>query len=94
VGLFLTLITLPVSAPVGGVLWIAEQVAAAAEREYHDEEAIRLRLGELEQRFQAGELTEDDYEAESDELFERLLEARSFWARQDAEHTYEELPDA
>ena len=84
-GLFLTLLTLPVSGPVGGVLWVAEQVRAAAEREYYDEGALRLRLAEIEQRFEAGEITEDEFDAASDELFARLLEAREFWAEQDAE---------
>ncbi len=92
-GLFLSLLTLPVSGPVGGVLWVAEQVRAAAERDYHDEEAIRLGLAELEQRLEAGVLTEDEYEAASDDLFERLLEARDFWAQQNAE-PLEEVPDA
>jgi cytochrome c-type biogenesis protein CcmI len=84
-GLLLTLVTLPVSAPVGGALWIAEQVHAAAEREYYDEEAIRGQLEDLEERFAAGELVEDDYEAAADELLERLLEAHAFWADQQAE---------
>jgi cytochrome c-type biogenesis protein CcmI len=104
VGLFLSLVTLPVSGPVGGVLWVAEQVRAAAEREYFDEGAIRQRLADLEQQVEAGELAEDEFEAASDELFQRLLEAREFWARQEAAEpvrahaleatVVEEVPDA
>jgi hypothetical protein len=94
VGLLLSLLTLPVSGPVGGVAWIAEQVRAAAEREYYDEGAIRLGLAELEERYEAGELTEEEFEAASDELFSRLLEAREHWAGQQAGPDEEALPDA
>lgn len=84
-GLFLKLVTLPVSGPVGGVLWIADQVRGAAERELYDEEAIRQQLADLEEQYEGGELAEEEFDAASDELFQRLLEAREFWARQEAE---------
>lgn len=74
-GLLLKLLTLPVSGPVGGTLWVADQLLAAAEREYYDEGAIRHELQDLERRFEAGELSEDDYEAAADALVERLLVA-------------------
>lgn len=93
-GLFLTLITLPVSGPVGGTLWIAEQVRAAAEREYYDEAAIREELAALDERAAAGELDEEEYEAAADELFERLLETRAFWAEQEVEPVDEVRSDA
>jgi cytochrome c-type biogenesis protein CcmI len=93
-GLLVSLITLPVSAPVGGVVWIAEQVRAAAERDYYDETAIRGRLAELEERFDAGELDESEYEAAADELFQRLLEARELRAEQGVQGTDEERSDA
>jgi cytochrome c-type biogenesis protein CcmI len=93
-GLLFKLITLPVSGPVGGTMWIAEQVREAAEREYYDEGAIRGRLAELDERFAAGELAEEEYEAAADELFERLLEAHAFWAEQEDGPVDEERPDA
>ncbi|HEY8526907.1 MAG TPA: gas vesicle protein GvpG [Acidimicrobiales bacterium] len=74
-GLFLTLLTLPVSAPVGGTVWIADQLLAAAEREYYDEGAIRQELEDLDRRLAAGELSEADHEAAADALVERLLVA-------------------
>jgi cytochrome c-type biogenesis protein CcmI len=89
-GLFLKLITLPVSGPVGGTLWIADQVRQAAEREYYDEATIRGQLAELDERFAAGELAEDEYEAAADELLERILEAHTFWAEQEFEPVGEE----
>jgi Gas vesicle protein G len=83
VGLLLNLITLPVSGPVGATAWIAEQMQAVAEREYYDEAAIRQELLELEQRFDAGDLTEDEYEEAADELVERLLMAGELQAVRD-----------
>src|SRR5439155_21924405 len=42
-GLFTGLLTLPL-APVRGTVWIAEQLAAEAERELRDERSVRRRL--------------------------------------------------
>jgi cytochrome c-type biogenesis protein CcmI len=96
-GLFLNLLTLPVSGPVGGTIWIAEQVRAAAEREYYDEASIREQLLELEQRFQAGEIAEEEYEEVADELVERLLAAGELRDAPGGVEMYvaeEEQPDA
>jgi predicted phosphoribosyltransferase len=70
-GLLTGLLTLPL-APVRGTVWIAEQIAAQAERELGDETAIRRRLAEAEREFDLGALTQDEYEAIEDELLERL----------------------
>lgn len=84
-GLLLKLVTLPVSAPVGGVMWVAEQVRAAAEREFYDEATIREQLADVEQRFEAGEIAEAEYDDAVDELFRRLLEARELRGGQQPE---------
>ena len=70
-GLLTTLLTLPL-APLRGTIWIAEQLAAQAEREMNDGESIRRLLVEAEIAFETGELTEDEYEAVEDELLQRL----------------------
>jgi hypothetical protein len=70
-GLLSGLLTLPL-APVRGTVWIAEQIAAEAERELGDETALRRRLAEAELRFELGSLTVEEYEAIEDELLERI----------------------
>jgi hypothetical protein len=70
-GLLTGLITLPL-APVRGTVWIAEQLAAQAERELLGEKAFRARLAEAERAYDAGELTIEEYEALEDELLEQI----------------------
>ena len=74
-GLITGLLTLPL-APVRGTIWIAEQIAAEAERELGDESSIRRRLAEAERRYELGELSLEEYEAVEDTLLERLEHLR------------------
>jgi hypothetical protein len=70
-GILTGLVLLPL-APVRGTIWIAEQLAAQAERELDDETAVRRLLLEAEAALESGELTEAEYDAIEDELLERL----------------------
>ena len=74
-GLLSGLVTLPL-APVRGTVWIAEQIAAQAERELDDETTLRRRLAEAEREFDLGALSLVEYEAIEDDLLERLEVAR------------------
>jgi hypothetical protein len=65
------LLLLPL-APVRGTIWLAEKLAAYAEHELSDEQAIRALLLEAEAAVEAGELSEDDYDRIEDELLDRL----------------------
>jgi hypothetical protein len=73
VGLLTGLLTLPL-APVRGTVWIAEKLAAEAERELRDETSVRRQLAEAERRFELGVFSLEEYEALEDELLERLEE--------------------
>lgn len=75
-GLFTGLVLLPL-APVRGTIWIAEQLAAQAERELDQEVAVRRLLLEAEAALERGELTQDEYERVEDELLDRLEVARA-----------------
>jgi len=70
-GLLTGLLTLPL-APVRGTVWIAEQLAAEAERELRDERSLRRRLTEAERQFEIGAITPEEYESIEDELLARL----------------------
>ena len=72
-GLITGLLTLPL-APVRGTIWVAEQLAAEAERELREETSIRRRLADAERQFDLGALTAEEYEAIEDELLEQLEE--------------------
>ena len=72
-GLFTGLLTLPL-APVRGTIWVAEQLAAEAERKVRDERSVRRRLADAERQYELGLLTVEEYEAIEDELLEQLEE--------------------
>jgi ADP-ribose pyrophosphatase YjhB (NUDIX family) len=74
-GLISGLLTLPL-APVRGVAWIGEQVAAEAERETADETRVRRELARLELALELGQIGEDEFEEQEDLLLARLERAR------------------
>jgi hypothetical protein len=74
-GLLRGLLTFPVSAPVGGALWVAGQIHDAAARELTDPAAIRRALADLERELDAGRIDEDAFEDAEELLLRRLREA-------------------
>ncbi|MER5917165.1 gas vesicle protein GvpG [Streptomyces sp. NPDC001982] len=76
-GLFTQLVTLPL-APVRGVGWVVERVLEAAENEYYDPAPVHRELAELEQRLLAGDIDEETFDRQEDELLDRLEEIRAY----------------
>ncbi|MCQ9131805.1 MULTISPECIES: gas vesicle protein GvpG [Streptomyces] len=59
-------------APVRGSGWVIRQVLREAERIYYDPSTIRAELSRLEQQLEAGEITEEEFDRQEDELLDRL----------------------
>ncbi|TPQ17284.1 gas vesicle protein GvpG [Streptomyces sporangiiformans] len=59
-------------APVRGSLWTIRQVVAEAERQYYDPATVRAELALLEQRLEAGEIDDAEFDRREDELLDRL----------------------
>ena len=70
-GLLTALLTAPL-APVRGVVWVADQLAEAADREVNDPAAVRARLAALNQALEDGEIGLAEFEREEDRLLDRL----------------------
>jgi len=70
-GLFTGLLTLPL-APIRGTMWVAEQVAAEAERQLRGEPRRRLLVAE--RQLELGLITVEEYEAIEDEALAQLDE--------------------
>jgi hypothetical protein len=70
-GLVTGLLTLPL-APVRGTVWVAEQLAAEAERQLGEAQSPRRRLIEAERQLELGLLSPDEYEAIEDEALDAL----------------------
>jgi len=55
-------------APITGMTWIAEQIQERAESELDDKENLSKRLLTLQLAFDMGEISEEDFEAQEEEL--------------------------
>ena len=76
-GLLLNLLALPLMGPVSGLEWVARQVQAQRDEELYDYDKIRTQLAELNAALERAEITEEAFEADEEELIERLHVSRS-----------------
>jgi len=70
-GLISEVLLLPF-APVRGSGWVMGQVLKEAERIYYDPSTIRAELARLEEQLDAGEITEEEFDRQEDELLDRM----------------------
>ncbi|ANS69144.1 gas vesicle synthesis protein [Streptomyces lincolnensis] len=70
-GLISEVLLLPF-APVRGSAWVIGQVLHEAERLYYDPATVRAELARLEERLEAGEIDEEEFDRQEDELLDRL----------------------
>ncbi|MDX3451360.1 gas vesicle protein GvpG [Streptomyces sp. ME02-8801-2C] len=70
-GLISEVLLLPF-APVRGSAWVIGQVLHEAERLYYDPATVRTELSQLEQRLEAGEIDDEEFDRQEDELLDRL----------------------
>jgi hypothetical protein len=75
-GILGTILTAPFAGPFKGVLWIVQTLADHAEQELYNEDNIRKDLLKLEQQYDLGKITLEDFESAESELLQRLNEAR------------------
>jgi hypothetical protein len=59
-------------APLKGIIWVAEKIQESAEKELLDEEQVKRDLTELYMRLETGQITEEEFTTQEDELVERL----------------------
>ncbi|MDL5204727.1 gas vesicle protein GvpG [Streptomyces sp. ALI-76-A] len=59
-------------APVRGSGWVIRQVMREAERLYYDPATVRAELAQLEERLEAGEIDEEEFDRQEDDLLDRL----------------------
>ncbi|MGB9632611.1 MAG: gas vesicle protein GvpG [Chloroflexaceae bacterium] len=71
-----SLLAFPLTGPLRGLLWVAEQLHEQARRELYDPERIRRQLTELELQLDLGQISEEEYEAAETALLEQLRHLR------------------
>ncbi len=75
-GILGTIVTAPVLGPLRGVMWLAQTLAEHAEKELYNEDNIRKDLLKLEQQYDLGKITIEEFESAEGELLQRLNHAR------------------
>jgi hypothetical protein len=75
------LLALPVSGPLAGLQWVGEKIHETALAKLNDPTEIKRRLAALEQKLEAGELGEEEFEQLELELLTRLREASRMMRR-------------
>ena len=81
----LKLLTFPVSVPAAGGKWILQTILDQAERQHYDVAAIQTQMAELAEQYQAGVVSDSEFDAREEALLHRLLEAREYHERKAAE---------
>ncbi len=87
-GLIKELVLLPL-APVRGTAWIAEQLAAEADRRLYSPEEIRREMVQLELDHEEGRLSGEERDAIERDLMDRLAVARRRQEESVAPEAYE-----
>jgi cytochrome c-type biogenesis protein CcmH/NrfG len=71
-GLLMKLLTVPVSGPLAGLMFIGEKLAEAADKEAFDPDAIKRQLVALEKQLDAGLISEEVFEEAELVLLQQL----------------------
>ncbi len=66
--MILRLLTLPITGPLEGVAWIGEQILERASAELDDKENLHKRLLALQLAFDMGDISEEEFEIQEEEL--------------------------
>jgi hypothetical protein len=74
-GLITSILTLPL-APVRGVAWVSEIIAAEADRALEEANSPQRALAELEAARATGELSEEEFERLHTQLLDEIVAAR------------------
>lgn len=81
----LRLLLLPVTGPVMGLSWIGEKILEQANTEIDDKENLQKKLLSLQLAFDMGEISEEDFIVQEEELLLAIEEAEAIEREQDTE---------
>jgi hypothetical protein len=82
--MILRLLSLPIAGPLEGILWMGEQILERASGELDSKENLQKQLLALQLAFDLGDISEEDYDAQEEELL-LAIEALEEELRQEEE---------
>jgi hypothetical protein len=71
------LLLLPIRLPVSGFNWVLRQIQTMADEELLNDQPWKERLIELQMRLELGEISEEDYAVEEQQVFQALRDIRA-----------------
>jgi hypothetical protein len=83
--MFLDLLMAPVTAPFTGVTWIAEKILDQVEDQTDELETLQKQLLTLQLSFDMGDLAEEEFEIQEEELLLRIQALQDERAQAEAE---------
>ena len=84
--MFLDLLLLPVTGPIGGLIWIGEKIQERADIEYDEAENLHKLLLSLQLAYDMGNISEEEFEIQEEEL---LLKIQALEEEEEAENESE-----
>ena len=84
--MFLDLLLLPVTGPLGGLIWIGEKIQERANIEYDEAENLHKLLLSLQLSYDMGNISEEEFEIREEEL---LLKIQALEEEEEAENESE-----
>jgi hypothetical protein len=84
--MFLDLLLLPVTGPIGGLIWIGEKIQERADIEYDEAENLHKLLLSLQLAYDMGNISEEEFEIQEEEL---LLKIQALEEEEEAENQSE-----
>ena len=70
--MFLDLLLLPVTGPIGGLIWIGEKIQERADIEYDEAENLHKLLLSLQLSYDMGNISEEEFEIQEEELLLKI----------------------
>ena len=91
--MLMKLLLSPIMGPINGVVWIAEKIEERTNTEFDDQENLNKQLLTLQLSLDMGDITEEEYDAQEEEILLKLQELEEE-ARLEAEsEEYEALEE-
>ena len=84
--MFLDLLFLPVTGPIGGLIWIGEKIQERANIEHDESENLHKLLLSLQLAYDMGNIPEEEFEIREEEL---LLKIQALEEEEEAENQSE-----
>ena len=82
--MFFDLLIAPLTAPISGIAWIGEKILEQANTALDEKENLSKRLLSLQLAFDMGEISEEDFEIQEEELL-LAIQAEADAARAEAD---------